>query len=241
MELRTVAALAGVLVLAVAFAVHHFWAGRPRVVQVPPVSRGTAMAPAAHAFAPPSASAGTAPGMVPGPSPGGGVVVDVTGKVRDPGVLRLPPGARVTDALKAAGGALPGTDTGTLNLARLLVDGEQVVVGRPAGSAAGSFGGTGGVGIGAGGLGGGGLAESGGAGAGGIGGPMTGVGASGPVSLNSATPDQLDALPGVGPVLARHIIEYRAQHGGFTSVSQLRQVTGVGDRRFKDLKPLVRP
>ncbi|WP_341722308.1 ComEA family DNA-binding protein [Streptomyces rimosus] len=61
------------------------------------------------------------------------------------------------------------------------------------------------------------------------------------MSLNSATVEQLDALPGVGPVLARHIIEYRTAHGGFTSVEQLRDVNGIGDRRFADLRPLVQP
>lgn len=71
--------------------------------------------------------------------------------------------------------------------------------------------------------------------------PSAGGGPGGPVSLSSATEQQLDALPGVGPVLARHIIEFRTQHGGFTSVEQLRQVTGIGDRRFADLRPLVEP
>jgi competence protein ComEA len=194
MELRTVAALAGVLVLAAAFAVHHFWIGRPRAVEVPVAVREPATAPVA---------AGASPGSV---------VVDVAGKVRRPGVVRLPAGSRVTDALQAAGGALPDTDTSALNLARVLVDGEQVAVGRapaaaPAtGAAAGS-----------------------------------GTGPPGTVSLNTATLEQLESLPGVGPVLARHIIEFRDQHGGFTSVGQLRQISGVGERRLKDLQPLVRP
>lgn len=64
---------------------------------------------------------------------------------------------------------------------------------------------------------------------------------TGPVSLNSATVEQLDTLPGVGPVLARHIVDYRTQHGGFRSVGELREVNGIGDRRFADLQPLVRP
>jgi competence protein ComEA len=62
-----------------------------------------------------------------------------------------------------------------------------------------------------------------------------------PVSLNTATADQLNTLPGVGPVLAQHIIDYRTQHGGFRSVDELRQVNGIGDRRFADLRELVRP
>lgn len=226
MEPRTVAAVAGVLALATAFAVHHFWAGRPRTLQVPPASRSAAMAPAAHAFAS-RAAPGAAHDLPANPAPG--VVVDVRGKVGKPGVLRLAAGSRVTDALQAAGGVLPGADTGALNLARLLVDGEQVLVGEPVPPAGGPPGAfvpgprpaVGGV-IGA-------------------DGTAAGSGPPGPVSLNAATPYQLDALPGVGPVLARHIIDYRTRHGGFRTVGQLRQVTGVGDRRFKDLQPLVRP
>ncbi len=152
------------------------------------------------------------------------MVVDVTGKVRHPGIHRMPPGSRVIDALRAAGGVLHGADISGLNRARLLTDGEQIAVGVP-GAAAGSGAGIGGAG-------------TGGTGGGTAGG---GTGPSGPVSLSTATEQQLDALPGVGPVLARHIIEFRTQHGGFTSVEQLRQVTGIGDRRFADLRPLVEP
>jgi competence protein ComEA len=65
--------------------------------------------------------------------------------------------------------------------------------------------------------------------------------AAAPVSLNTATVDQLDTLPGVGPVLAQHIVDYRTQHGGFRSVNELREVNGIGDRRFADLRNLVRP
>ncbi|WP_367136294.1 MULTISPECIES: ComEA family DNA-binding protein [Streptomyces] len=149
------------------------------------------------------------------------MVVDVAGKVRRPGVLRLPPGSRVADALAAAGGARPGADTTGLNRARVLVDGEQIVVGAPAGGPGGGPGGA--------------PAAASAAAAGG--GPAPG----GPVSLNSATVEQLDALPGVGPVLARHIVDYRTQHGGFRSVEELRKVNGIGSRRFTDLRPLVQP
>jgi competence protein ComEA len=75
-------------------------------------------------------------------------------------------------------------------------------------------------------------------------GPATGQAGAGPttpVSLNTATADQLDTLPGVGPVLAQHIIDYRTRHGGFRSVDELREVNGIGDRRFNDLRSLVRP
>ncbi|MCZ9343983.1 ComEA family DNA-binding protein, partial [Streptomyces sp. TRM76130] len=134
---------------------------------------------------------------------------------------RLPPGSRVADALRAAGGVRPGTDTGALNRARFLVDGEQVVVGLPP---EGTGRGDGSAGV------------PGGGAAG-----LPGAGPAAPVSLNTATIDQLDTLPGVGPVLAGHIVAYRTQHGGFRSVDELREVNGIGERRFADLRDLVRP
>jgi competence protein ComEA len=201
-EPKTAAALAVVLLVALAFAVHHFWTGRPRTVAVPPAV--SALPAAAQA---PAAAAPRAPRPAPGARPV--LVVDIAGKVRRPGLRRLSAGSRVADALAAAGGALPGTDTSALNLARLLADGEQIVVGRPAGPPSAAIPGA--------------------------------AAATGPVSLSAATAEQLDALPGVGPVLARHIIDYRMQHGGFTSVEQLRDVNGIGDRRFSDLKSLVTP
>jgi competence protein ComEA len=132
-------------------------------------------------------------------------------------VLRLPAGSRVSDALRAAGGVRAGTDLTALNRARVLLDGEQVVVGGPAPPALG------------------------GAVPGSAGGGSTAPQPTSPVSLGSATVDQLDTLPGVGPVLAQHIVDYRTQNGGFRSVDQLREVNGIGDRRFADLQPLVRP
>jgi competence protein ComEA len=148
------------------------------------------------------------------------VVVDVSGKVRAPGLRRLPAGARVEDALAAAGGVRPGADTTGLNRARILVDGEQVLVGVPQ-PAAGPGPGTP-------------LVPAGGT-VGALGRPGT------PISLNTATVDQLDGLPGVGPVLAQHIVDFRTTRGGFRSVDDLRQVNGIGERRFADLRPLVRP
>jgi competence protein ComEA len=190
-----VAALAVLLIAAVGFAAYHFWASSPATVAVP------------------GASPQPSPGPPPGPpavigaaKAGRAVLVDIAGKVRRPGVRKLPAGSRVADAVRAAGGALPGIDTSALNLARVVADGEQILVGAPAP-------------------------------------PMTGTGA-GPgaaVSLSTATPEQLETLPGVGPVLARHIVDYRTQHGGFTSIDQLNEVTGIGDHRFADLKPLVTP
>ncbi|WP_234379568.1 ComEA family DNA-binding protein, partial [Streptomyces caniscabiei] len=162
-----------------------------------------------------------APPGVGAPSAGPSIVVDVGGKVRSPGIQRLPAGSRVADALRAAGGVRPGANTDGLNRARLLVDGEQVLVGTPA-PVAGPVGAPG-------------------AGAGGTGGAAAGAAPTTPVSLNTATADQLDTLPGVGPVLAQHIIDYRTQQGGFRSVDELREVNGIGDRRFADLRNLVRP
>ncbi|WP_432035521.1 helix-hairpin-helix domain-containing protein [Streptomyces cucumeris] len=230
MRLRTLAALTVALLVAVAFAVHHFWTGRPQTVRAPEPEPPRA-APAGSV---PTPGGRSSDGRA-GPGAGRSVVVDVTGKVRRPGLRTLPTGARVDDALEAAGGVRPGADTSGLNRARPLVDGEQIVVGAPAGQAPG-----GGPPV-AGSAGAGGAPGS-GSGAVGAPGATGGPGAPGtPVSLNSATPEQLDTLPGVGPVLARHIIDYRTQHGGFRSVDELREVNGIGERRFADLRPLVGP
>jgi competence protein ComEA len=99
------------------------------------------------------------------------------------------------------------------------VDGEQIVVGASPPSTGAGSGGSGPVGA---------------------GGGAAGAVPSAPIPLNTATVDQLDGLPGVGPVLARHIIDYRTAHGGFRSVDELREVSGIGDRRFADLRNLVR-
>ncbi|WP_324609993.1 MULTISPECIES: helix-hairpin-helix domain-containing protein [unclassified Streptomyces] len=208
-EPRTVAAVGVVLVAAVGFAGQQYWSARPREVTAPAL---TAPAPAAPAVVPAGATASAGPpagaGGGAGPAP---IVVDIGGKVREPGVRRLPAGSRVEDALAAAGGVRPGTDTTGLNRARVLVDGEQVLVGvdatdRPQ-----------------------------------PGGAVPGGPPAGPLSLGSATVEQLDGLPGVGPVLARHIVDFRTARGGFRSVEELRQVNGIGERRFAELRPLVRP
>ncbi|WP_406291116.1 helix-hairpin-helix domain-containing protein [Streptomyces sp. NBC_00209] len=210
LEPKTLAALAVVLVAAAVFAGMHFWSARPEGVRAPDM-----VAEAVHAPAPDEdpEPGGGRPEPSPGPAagPGGQIVVDVSGKVRDPGLRRLPSGSRVDDALTAAGGARPGTDLAGLNRARVLMDGEQIVVGAPQAPAPGP----------------------------GVGGPAAEGG--GPVSLNSATAEQLETLPGVGPVLAQHIVDYRTRHGGFRSVDELREVNGIGDRRFADLQPRVRP
>jgi competence protein ComEA len=134
------------------------------------------------------------------------VVVDVVGKVRHPGLVRLPPGARVADAIAAAGGALPRTDLTGLNLARVVVDGEQIAVGVP------------------------GAVDP---------APSGSAHPAGPVNLNQATLEQLEALPGVGPVLGQRILDWRSQHGRFASVEQLREVSGIGPATFARLRDLV--
>lgn len=139
------------------------------------------------------------------------VVVSVLGRVARPGLIRLPEGKRVADAVEAAGGALPGTDLMGLNIARRLSDGEQLLVGvapppgQPAGSQAPTT----------------------------PGGPVA-------LDLNAATLEQLDGLPGVGKVTAQRILDWRVKHGRFRSVDQLREVSGIGPARLAQLKRLVR-
>ena len=154
------------------------------------------------------------PGATPGAagSPTGSIVVDVAGRVRRPGIATLPLGSRVVDALEAAGGARRGTRLGTLNLARVLTDGEQVVVGQPgvpgvAASAAAA--------------------------------PGAGGGATPLVNLNSATQAELEELPGVGPVTAQAILTFRTEQGAFTAVDELLEVSGIGDATLAQIAPFV--
>jgi competence protein ComEA len=154
------------------------------------------------------------------PAPGRTIVVAVAGRVRRPGLVTLPEGARVADAVRAAGGPAHGADPGLLNLARRLADGELVVVGVPS---------TGGAAT----------ACTGCLPAPGGGTAMAGAQPAGPVSLNSATPDELDTLPGVGPVTAARIVAWRESHGPFASVDQLRDVPGIGPSRLAQIRPLV--
>ncbi|AZQ34698.1 ComEA family DNA-binding protein [Streptomyces cyaneochromogenes] len=227
LERRSVVALSVVLVLAAGFAVQHFWSGRTQSVRAPEVVRaapphgsGEPGAPHGGGESGGEAGAGASAAGVPGTEGAAAaeIVVDVSGKVREPGIHRLPAGSRVADALRVAGGVRPGTNTDGLNRARFLVDGEQVIVGGPVavpGAAAGT-GGSGGTAV-------------------------AGAAPVAPVSLSTATVEQLDTLPGVGPVLAQHIIDYRTRHGGFRSVDELQEVNGIGTRRFADLRNLVRP
>lgn len=166
-----------------------------------------------------SSGAGSSGGSAGDGQGGTAIVVDVVGRVRKPGVYRLTAGARVDDAVAAAGGLLAGVNLVTVNLARKLSDGEQVAIGVTV-----SGPGAGGVTAGA-----------------AVGDEPSSSAASGSdlVDLNSATAGQLDALPGVGPVLAQRIVDWRTQHTKFASVDQLQSVSGIGDAKFADLKPLV--
>ena len=206
------------LLLAVLMAAGSWWmlSGRPQSRAVPPVSHSTVGPPSTDGADPDvDADGGNAQ-----PSSGGNlfggeesaigeetavVVVDVAGRVVRPGLVTLPSGARVADALKQAGGARPLVDLTSLNLARPLVDGEQLLVGVP------------------------------------VVGPLTTEGAAAPsasapaptpttlVNLNTATLEQLDTLPGVGPVTGEAILDWRAANGAFTSVDELLEVDGIGE------------
>lgn len=139
------------------------------------------------------------------------IVISVLGRVSRPGLIHLPDGTRVADALAAAGGALPGTDLIGLNIARRLSDGEQLLVGvaPPPGQP--------------------------------VSAPGSGTsGAPQVLDLNAATLEQLDGLPGVGTVTAQRILDWREAHGRFTSVDQLREVSGIGQARLAQLKHRVR-
>ena len=191
-------ALAAVVALAVVGVVT--WLDRPVPEPAPaaPVQEQVAAPPVQQAAAPPPAD----------------LVVSVVGEVSRPGLVTLRPGERVADALDAAGGALPGTDITTLNLARRLVDGEQLYVAVPVPPGAQPGGRQAST------------PEPGGAGS--------------KVDLNTATEEQLDALPGIGQVTAERIVQWREQHGRFGSVDQLGDVEGIGDTRMERLRELVR-
>ncbi len=138
---------------------------------------------------------------------GGALLVHVAGRVRHPGLVHLPPGSRLADAVKAAGGTAPGANLDAVNLARKVADGEQVRIparGEPVAADTGT------------------------------GDPSS----SGPLDLNTATEAQLEALPGIGAVTAGRIVAYRATHP-FTSIEQLREIPGIGERRLAALQRLV--
>jgi competence protein ComEA len=214
--------LAIVAALAVLVTVFTLLRDRPAPVmsaKLPPVQKVSTAAPRSSA----------SPDAAPPPGPDRPVVVSVVGLVHTPGLVTLAPGARIADALQAAGGAVNGADTIGLNMARPLGDGEQIVVGlAPAPgqpTALGSSVATG-------------TTPTSKA-------PTPAPGSVKPkpgqaVDLNTATVAELDALPGVGPVTAAAIVAWRQSNGKFTSVDQLADVEGIGPARLEKLRALVR-
>ena len=171
----------------------------------------------AHAAAGPSPGGGSPASATAAPTPSvAAIVVYVSGWVRHPGVYEFRTGDRVVDALRAAGGARPGADLDSINLAQQLADGQQVMVAKKGTAASG------------------GSAVSGGGSSG-----TSGAGDTGPINLNTATLEQLESLPGIGPSLGQRILDYRTAHGPFRSVQDLLNVSGIGEKRLADLEPLV--
>jgi competence protein ComEA len=149
----------------------------------------------------------------------GPITVHVAGAVVQPGVVRVPGGSRVVDAIDAAGGGQPDADLDRLNLAAKVVDGQRVAVARVGQPAP---------------------VEAGGSATGGLTAPTPGgVPADGPINLNTATAEQLEELPGIGPTLAAAILAERDRRGGFDDVSELQDVRGIGELRYADIKDLV--
>jgi competence protein ComEA len=197
------------LLVAAAFAVTAWWVVRAEgAATVVPAATWSDADPASSAAGPlvtPAAEAVPATETEPAV-----VVVDVAGKVRLPGIATLPLGSRVVDAIEAAGGVRRGVDLTSLNLARVLVDGEQIVVGlpQPAGVAAPAASAPGGTT-----------------------GPM--------VNINVASQSELEELPGVGPVTAAAILQWRTDNGPFTAVDELLEVSGIGDATLAEIDPFV--
>ena len=173
--------VAGLGLLLVAIAAGAWWGGgRP---EAPPTSPDTFSTLASAA--PPSM-----------------ITVHVAGLVSRPGLVELTEGSRVADAIAAAGGMLPAASAGSINLAALVADGDQIVIPGPDGVA----------------------------------GPSGAKSPAGKLNLNRATTAELDALPGVGPVIAERIISFRDEFGPFQSVDDLLDVPGIGEARLADLR-----
>jgi len=190
---RGTVVLCVVAVASAALAAGVTWLSRPSVEPVPSAPIVVAGSPARSAD--PSTPATT------------DIVVAVVGQVVTPGLVTLPSGSRVADAVAAAGGALPDADLAGINLARVLTDGEQVAVGVPGATD-------------------------------GVGGAPSGAG-TGLVDLNAASEQELESLPGVGPVLAGRIVQWRTDNGGFGSVEELQEVDGIGPATFEELRDEV--
>ena len=211
-SLRPVVVAVAATALAAWGVVHLTSGGTPSALELVP---GTPVPSVSGVLTGPTGGSGApAPGVPPATTgdpaaTAGLVVVQVLGQVRRPGLVTVPAGSRVADAIAAAGGLLRAGSSGGLNQARVLADGEQIVVSPDA------------VAV-----------------------PVASAtdGGAGPavVDLNAATASDLDSLPGVGPVMAGRILDWRTAHGRFTSVDQLREVSGIGARTFERLKPHVR-
>ncbi len=206
--------LALLVAVAVALAAYWAWSGRPRAVALVPQVHASGL-PVAGAS--PQAAAGSSAGAGPAaaaapiepsaaPTVASTVIVHVAGQVARPGLVELPAGSRVADAVAAAGGATGRRATDTVNLARVLVDGEQVVVGATVGA------------------------------------PAAGGTAAAPalLDLNTASVTDLDALPGIGPVIAARILDWRAANGPFRSVEELGEVSGIGDAILAQVRSRLR-
>ncbi len=184
---------------------------------------GTQAVVLAPVAASPQADAATGGGSVDGgalgpeESPAPDVMVYVCGAVRSPGVVRLPAGARVTDALQVAGGPTAKAELAAVNLAAPVTDGQQIVVPEKGSGAAAQTAGVASAGA----LG---VAPAGSAGSGAL------------VNINTATLEELDALDGVGPATAQKIIDYRTANGGFTTIEEIKEVPGIGDAKFAALQ-----
>ncbi len=170
--------------------------------------------PVAAAAAQPTVEVSAA-SPTPSPTPTAQILVHVLGEVRRPGVVKLPEGARVQDALAAAGGLTRRAKPGDLNLAAPVADGAQLLVGRTGSQ----------------------VRAAGGGGSGGGGGSAS---VTGKLDLNAATADELDTLPGVGPVTAQKILAWRAAHGRFRTVAELQEVDGIGPKSYAEIAPRVR-
>jgi competence protein ComEA len=221
---RRAALVLVVLVLSAGVAAATLFRRPPPIEDRLPIAGEETVAPSGPSTTGPAVE-GSTPGADDVPAGSGGptqVVVHVAGAVTSPGVVRLSTGSRVVDAVSAAGGLRADADPDRVNLAAPLTDGQRVVVpvvGQPAPAVVGNSSGTG--------------APA------GVDGGEGGGSASGPIDLNTATAEQLDTLPGVGPSTAAAIIEHRASAGPFRSVDALLDVRGIGEAKLEALRDLV--
>ncbi|HET7784242.1 MAG TPA: helix-hairpin-helix domain-containing protein [Arthrobacter sp.] len=206
-------------ILSVAAGAWFWWqvaSGRPEILPLSGISPGGPVADGAPAGDQGTGGDPEAARDARGDESPGSVVVHVAGAVARPGVVRLPAGSRVHEAIAAAGGGAPGADLNRLNLALAVEDGQKIHVPRegeevPAGGPDGA-------------------GQDGGSGA---------MPPEGKVNLNTAGVEELDALPKVGPVLAQRIVDWRKEHGAFKNVEELDAVDGVGPKMLEALLPLV--